>query len=432
MQDRRTWSLEQWLTTLENRHPVDIQLGINRVKEVGLRLNLLSLSMPVITVAGTNGKGSTVSSLEAIYHSAGYRVGVYTSPHLLRFNERIRINALPMSDRVICQAFLVIEQARQNIHLTYFETATLAALWCFKKACVDVMLLEVGMGGRLDATNIVDASLAIITTIDLDHQAYLGDTIEKIGYEKAGILRENIKLIYADVHPPQSIINRAKELAVNMINYGDAYQVDIHAHTMEVHYKDRLHTLPKPRVHMKAAAAAIIASLELHHYLPVTNEHRQEAMRQVFIPGRQQVVVDKNKVATLYDVAHNTQAVLLLADFVAAYPKNKVHAVFSALADKDILSMLDIMQSHVDYWYPALLEGKRALGERQLLQAFNQAIALEPSCFINPAAAYKSAKHQAQQDDMIIVFGSFLTVCAVMALTEPVFYSGDYDEIYNG
>lgn len=184
------WDLNHWLTHLETRNTQEIQLGLTRVLTVAQKLNLQRPNCKVITVAGTNGKGSTVTALETIYHQSGFRVGTYTSPHLLVFNERIRINLTPIQDKDLCKAFSVIEEARYPTNLTYFEMATLAALWYFKQHDLDLIILEVGLGGRLDATNIVDTDLAIITTIDFDHQNFLGDTLELIGYEKAGILRK--------------------------------------------------------------------------------------------------------------------------------------------------------------------------------------------------------------------------------------------------
>ena len=206
-------SLSECLHHLENRHAEEVQLGLTRIKTVAKRLNLLNLDATIVTVAGTNGKGSTVAALEAVYKAAGYQVASYTSPHLIEFNERIRVNQQPIKDQELCAAFTVIEDARDTINLTYFEMTTLAALWHFKQLTLDVIILEVGVGGRLDATNIIDSDLAIITTVDLDHQDYLGDTKEAIGYEKAGILRPNTPFIYADTTaPPESITKQAQLL----------------------------------------------------------------------------------------------------------------------------------------------------------------------------------------------------------------------------
>ncbi|MDF1928905.1 Mur ligase family protein [Legionella pneumophila] len=217
------WDLNHWLTHLETRNTQEIQLGLTRVLTVAQKLNLQRPNCKVITVAGTNGKGSTVTALETIYHQSGFRVGTYTSPHLLVFNERIRINLTPIQDKDLCKAFSVIEEARYPTNLTYFEMATLAALWYFKQHDLDLIILEVGLGGRLDATNIVDTDLAIITTIDFDHQNFLGDTLELIGYEKAGILRKNKPFIYADLSPPKSVVEVALQLGASSYLYGKDY-----------------------------------------------------------------------------------------------------------------------------------------------------------------------------------------------------------------
>ena len=260
LHDHKT--LQDWLLLLENRHQEEIQLGLERVKTVALRLGLCDLDATVITVAGTNGKGSTVAALDAIYNAAGFRVGRYTSPHLLSFNERICINQNPITDFELCDAFQVIEQARSDIHLTYFEMTTLAAFYYFKKNKLDVVILEVGMGGRLDATNIVDATLAIITTIDLDHQDYLGSTIEAIGYEKAGILRAGQHFIYADNNPPASVLNEAQRVRTQMLCLGDYTYQTSSEHFNVVLKSGEIISLSYPAVHLNAAAAAIVYSAE--------------------------------------------------------------------------------------------------------------------------------------------------------------------------
>ncbi len=207
------WNVNQWLTYLEQRSPQQkIELGLERIRDVARRLNVLNPHYKIITVAGTNGKGSTVRALETIYNKAGYNVGSYTSPHLLCFNERIKVNLQSISDKALCDVFFAIESRNADIKLTYFEMATLAALVYFQQQSLDIVILEVGLGGRLDATNIMDADVAIITTIDFDHQELLGNTLEKIGQEKAGIIRAQKPVIYADINPPQSILSAAQQL----------------------------------------------------------------------------------------------------------------------------------------------------------------------------------------------------------------------------
>lgn len=406
-----SFSLAEWLDYLENRHHEDIQLGLSRVRDAANRLNLLQLDAKIITVAGTNGKGSTVAALEAIYFAAGYQVASYTSPHLLIFNERIRVNQIAIADEHLCDAFMVIEQHCNDIHLTYFEMVTLAAFWVFKQIKLDVIILEVGLGGRLDATNIIDSDLAIITTVDLDHQHYLGNTKEAIGYEKAGVLRENKSYIYADDNPPGSVIEQARLLNVNRICYSFTVSQD----TLNIlPPMGDLITVPRSSINPKAAAASIMASVFLNTCLPVSPADWDTAMRAVFISGRQQVV--KGPIVTIFDVAHNPQAVSLLADFIRSYqPKGRVHAVFSGLSDKDLGGLIRPMNLYVDFWYPTVLSSKRAASEAMLLGALQAENCFIPMCFSSPKAAYEAALQAAKSDDLIVVYGSFLTVSAVMS-----------------
>jgi dihydrofolate synthase/folylpolyglutamate synthase len=437
------FTVDDWLYFLEHRYSREIRLGLVNVKKVAQKLNLLEVQPHVITVGGTNGKGSTVSALESIYHAAGYQVGSYTSPHLFRFNERIRVNQLPIEDEALCLAFRSIEEAREAIDLTYFEMATLAALWHFKHNKLDVIILEVGMGGRLDATNIIDSDLAIITTVDLDHQSYLGDNKETIGYEKAGILRSKKPLIYADVVPPASVKKQALEINSPMYCLGESYTFNIEADHIKINLNCSLPhldngrattinqksiVLPKPQLNPKAAASAIFASVYLQNDLPVTHAHWVRAMQVTSIQGRQQIV--KNVVTTLFDVAHNPQSVVLLSSFIAQYqPKSNVHAVFSALNDKDLCGLIKPLRSSVTFWYPAILSGRRAASEQLLLTAFQAAkINHVHTCYNNPVVAYRAAMRCANPGDLVVVYGSFLTVGAVMAVAKME-QEESYDEI---
>lgn len=422
--DFLNFNLDHWLHYLENSHTQEIQLGLTRITAVAKRLDLLRWEAQVITVTGTNGKGSTVTALETIYTTAGYNVATYTSPHLIHFNERIRVNTQAISDKELCDAFLVIEKAREDIPLTYFEMATLAALWYFRQCILDVIILEVGIGGRLDATNIIDSDLAIITTVDFDHQDYLGHTKEAIGYEKAGIIRANKPFIYADNIPPESIIKQAKLLNAQMYCLGVDYTVDINANELQLNLGMPLQVakgsyaktlkLPLPKIHPKAAASASIASICLQHVLPLTSLQLAEAMRKIYILGRQQVI--NGAVTTIFDVAHNPQAVTLLAEFIQNYqPKRQVRAVFSGLKDKDLCGLIKPMLSFVDVWYPAMLSGKRAASEAQLLAAVEIEDNVVSTCYSDPLVAYNAAIAEATSGDLIVVYGSFLTVSAIMA-----------------
>ena len=413
------FSVNDWLYYLENAHQQEIQLGLARISAVAERLELLSWDAQIITVTGTNGKGSTVASLEAIYIAAGYHVASYTSPHLIRFNERICVNKQPIPDKKLCAAFTAIEVARELTHLTYFEMTTLAALWYFKQFALDIIILEVGIGGRLDATNIIDADLAIITTIDLDHQDYLGDTKDAIGYEKAGILRANKPFIYADHNPPESVIKQAQLLNAAMYCLGSQYDFNVSGDHLHIDVPTRPSVqLPIPTIQRNAAAAAYMASTCLQSILPVTQQQLEEAMRTVYIFGRQQIVGDAIK--TLFDVSHNPQSVLLLADFVQRYlsagnkPKGKVRAVFSGLKDKDLCGLIKPMLSCVDFWYPAVLMGKRAASAALLQATFLAEHCTIPACYHDPLAAYHAAMQDAKPGDLIVVYGSFLTVSPIM------------------
>jgi len=408
------WDLNAWLHHLEFRHAQEIQLGLARISAVAKKLRVTHFDAKIITVAGTNGKGSTVAALEALYHTAGYRVGAYTSPHLIRFNERIRVNLDLISDQSLCRIFAHIEENREDIHLTYFETITLAALLYFQEQKLNVILLEAGLGGRLDATNIIDTDLAVITTIDFDHQELLGNTLEHIGYEKAGILRKGKFFIYADANPPLSIINVVEELEVNALYYDKDYSITEQGGEWSVYWANKaFKNITRPTIQLKSAAAAIIATGLLQSDLPIAPDTIEQAMRQVFIPGRLQFL--QNKVSFFYDVSHNAQSARLLADTIRKILKKKsVHAVFSALKDKDIFNLISPLKDCVDHWYPAQLNNKRAASSDKLLATFKDAEIFPDICYNSPLVAFDMAVSQAKAGDLIVVYGSFYTVGQIM------------------
>ncbi|MBA2710445.1 MAG: bifunctional tetrahydrofolate synthase/dihydrofolate synthase [Tatlockia sp.] len=406
------FNLNEWLNLLENRHQQEVQLGLERVRQVAKALDLLEVKAKVITVAGTNGKGSTVATLEAIYHSAGYQIASFTSPHLLVFNERIKINQKPVSDKDLCKAFFFIEKGRGTIDLTYFEMTTLAALWHFKQQKLDLVILEVGLGGRLDATNIIDSDLAIITTIDLDHQEYLGSTKEAIGFEKAGILRANKPFVYADKNPPNSIIEQASALSAKGYFVGQDDSSSLSGDSLKFNFQNNCIYLPKPKLHINSVIASLITSVLLKKDLPINASDWEQALKTASMPGRLQVI--KSQYSTLLDVSHNPQGTRHLAEFIRNFkPKNKVYAVFSALSDKDIPELIGSLINSVDFWMPALLAGKRASSKEELLKAFGL-YGLSPTCYNNPLLAYEAAIAKAKPDDLIVVYGSFYTVASVL------------------
>ncbi|CAM2798152.1 bifunctional tetrahydrofolate synthase/dihydrofolate synthase [Legionella worsleiensis] len=410
------WDLNHWLTSLESRYTREIQLGLTRIESVAKKLRLLVSEAKIITVAGTNGKGSTVRALETIYHTAGYKVGAYTSPHLVRFNERIRVNMKSVSDDDLCCAFCAVEEGRGQVELTYFEMTTLAALWHFKRQKLDVLIMEVGLGGRLDATNILDADLAIITTIDYDHQEFLGTTLDAIGYEKAGILRHKKPFVYADEQPPVSILKRADEIGCSGFLYNEHYSYQVHQSHWTHHFSGRvIDQLPVPQIQLKSASAALTASLLLGHELPVVNEHYRLAMKSIFLPGRLQLIKFNNR-QILFDVSHNPQAARLLAARIKQMRINgRVHAIFSALKDKDISGLIVPLGDCINIWYPAQLDNKRAASSELLMTEFKNAALNVDFCYTDPVLAFEHALSQSDSDDLIVVYGSFFTVSQVMA-----------------
>lgn len=411
-----TFSLTEWLTYIETRHHKPIQLGLPRIKAFAEALDVLTWDdTVVITVAGTNGKGSTVAALKAIYSAAGFCVAAYTSPHVLVFNERIQINQTFITNAALCEAFLNIHALDGSEALTYFEMTTLAALLYFKQQQPDVLLLEVGLGGRLDATNIIDSDLAIVTTVDLDHQAWLGDTTEAIGYEKAGVFRSNTCAIYADNNPPSTLVSYAAVLNTRLLKLKNDYDfmhtpdkfifIDKHRPALE---------LPALSIHPNAFAAAIMASLTLQDRLFIDDEHYAIAAKTTSVVGRQQWL--KTKVPTLVDVAHNVQSVTLLSNYFRSYPiSGKIHAVFSGLKGRDLSSLIKPMHNLVHSWYLTLLDDRRAADAALLQHAYSYATdRVPPSVFDDPWRAYQAAVHAAKEGDVIVVYGSFVLVGAIM------------------
>ncbi len=414
-------SLDQWLSHLETAHPVGIDMGLARITRVKESLGL-KFACPVITVGGTNGKGSTCAFLESILLAAGYKVACHTSPHLLRFNERARINGADVSDADLLKAFERVEQARCRLSdpptLTYFEFTTLAIMDIFANASVDAVILEVGMGGRLDAVNIVDADCAIVTSIDLDHMAYLGNTREAIAFEKAGIFRTKAIAICGDPIPPASLINHANAIGADLWLMGKDYSFtgDQQQWGWTGRGK-RFSGLGYPALRganqLLNASAVIAALIALHDRLPVSAQDIRTGLALVELPGRFQVLPGRPTV--VLDVAHNPHAAATLAESIEAMAYHPyTYAVFGAMADKDIDGVLKPLLNTVDYWYCTDLPTPRAASASDLakrLRAFNK----EALVFMDPGTAYQAALDKAGEGDRILVFGSFYTVSGVMA-----------------
>lgn len=393
-------------------------MGLERVNQVKNRLNL-NPNFPIITVAGTNGKGSTCAMLERIYHEAGYRVACYSSPHLLRYNERVRVACQDMQDDDLTKAFAAIEHARQDIQLTYFEYGTLAAMWLFVQSSVDVAILEVGLGGRLDAVNAFEPSCAIVTSIDLDHIEFLGNSRESIGREKAGIFRYGMPAICGDANPPQSLIDYAKQVGAKLETINADFSVElIDQHWVYRASQKEIAGLPLPALvgdfQLNNAACAVTAIEKLQAVLPVKFENLVSALATVTLSGRFQHYPGKPPV--IMDVAHNPHAAQSLAiNLAQAYCAGETLAVFAMLADKDMAGVIDAVGNEIDRWYVASIENVRGAKASQLADMVH---AQFPHAAVTSCKDVTSAYHQAcmyaGENDRIVVLGSFFTVADVM------------------
>ena len=423
-------SLADWLAHAERLHPQAIDMGLERVQTVARRMGL-QLNCPVITVAGTNGKGSTCAMLESIYTQSGYRTGVYTSPHLVHFEERCRIAGEVVSAEELVPAMAEVDVARRGqggepeVSLTYFEFTTLAILRVIARAAVDVAILEVGLGGRLDAVNILDADCAVITSIDLDHMALLGPDRESIGREKAGIMRTGRPVVVSDPAVPQSVIDHAREIDADLWRVG----ADFHVAGDQQQWGWATHPSRGGRRYSGLAypalrganqllnAAGVLAAIEtLRGRLPVTAQAVRTGFVLVELPGRFQIL--PGRPTLVLDVAHNPHSVAALAvnlDAMGFYPRT--HAVFGAMADKDLNTMLARIAPLIDHWYLTdlpLPRASRAADLRPLVEALPGAIPRETSTHASPREALAAALSAVDPADRIVVFGSFYTVGGVL------------------
>jgi len=412
-------TLDGWLSHIDAVHPRTIAMGLERVSAVRQAMNLAP-AFPLIIVGGTNGKGSACAMLEAILHHAGYRTGCYTSPHLLRYNERVRIAREEVSDAALVEAFGRVEAARGEIPLTYFEFGTLAAVWLFAAARVDVAILEVGLGGRLDAVNAFDADCAMVMSVDIDHVEYLGDSREQIGFEKAGIMRSGRPAICADPDPPRSLVDHARATGAVLLQTGAdfGYQGD----RLQWRYwgpGGSRHGLPHPALRgsfQLGNAAACIAALDaLRPRLVVTQGDIRAGLLHAENPGRFQVLPGRPTV--ILDVAHNPHAAHALAANLSQMPRSgRVIAVFGMLRDKDMAGVVQVLAGRITHWFVAGLDVARGADSKTLHAVLGSAGITAVSSCSSIEKAYVLACEMATEDDKIVVFGSFHTVAAVMAL----------------
>jgi dihydrofolate synthase/folylpolyglutamate synthase len=409
-------SLPAWLERLENRNREAIVLGLDRVGAVRARLRL-DPPFPLITVGGTNGKGSTCAYLESVLISAGYKVGCYTSPHLLRYNERVRIAGAEATDADLCDAFSAVESAREDIPLTYFEQGTLAAMWLFQRAGVEVAVLEVGLGGRLDAVNAWDADCAVVTSIDLDHQSFLGDTREAIGFEKAGIFRGGWPAICGDAHIPTSLLDHARAIDADLLRLGEEIRVEIGESNWTCRVAGAAFpALPRPampgRHQLGNAACAVAALWSMKERLPVPMNAIRAGLGAARQPGRFQIV--GYQPLRVLDVAHNPHAAQALAgNLTDLPPTGRILAVFAMLADKDVEGVIAPLKSWIAHWHVAGLDMPRGLSGNALAERL-AALGCPVSRHGCVGDAWLAACREAEPADTILTFGSFHTVAQVM------------------
>ncbi|AUV85534.1 bifunctional tetrahydrofolate synthase/dihydrofolate synthase [Vibrio campbellii] len=403
-----TSSLAMWLDYLTNLHTSAIDLGLDRVQAVAQKANLTKPAPTVITVAGTNGKGSTCALMEAILLDAGYSVGVYSSPHLIRYNERVRINGVDAEDSKHCAAFDYVEQQRGDISLSLFEFGTLAALRIFQVEKVDVVLLEVGLGGRLDATNVVEHDVSVITSLAIDHVDWLGDDINVIGFEKAGIYRSGKPAICGQPTPPATVAAHADDIQAEFFQVGIQFDYQL----TEKGWKwtsgaFALEDLPVPSLPLPNAATALMALGASE--LQITDINIVNGLNNARLAGRMQVLQTGPEI--VLDVAHNPHSAEYLVEKVKRqYADKNIHVVMAMLHDKDIKATIEVLTPIATQWYPASLTGPRAATADELCQYLPQGQVQ----FQTPVEAFESAKTHAAQDDVILVVGSFHTVGEVL------------------
>ena len=413
--------LQDWLDWQQTLHSQKIELGLERIAEVANAMGVTKTNYKTIVVAGTNGKGSIVSALESIYHQAGYQVGAYTSPHLVHYNERIRIRQKNAKDDVLCNAFDKVDRARGDTSLSYFEFGTLAAMQIFCDSNLDIAIYEVGLGGRLDAVNILDSDLAFVSSIGIDHVQWLGSTRESIGYEKAGVFRSNHTAVCGELNPPNSMLSYAKELGteLHLIDRDFSYQkIDSKLWSFKsekVNWDD----LPLPSlygdVQLRNAATALMGVVCIDEILPISRESIDSGLTNISLLGRFQFI--KGPCEIILDVAHNLDsAKVLVKNLKELQSVTKTIAVFAVLADKDVCGIIECVGGMFDEWHISQLNSERALDSEELKKQLhicsdNSLIHTHDSI----SAAYNAAKDGADQSTRIVVFGSFLTVAEVLS-----------------
>ncbi|WP_417596550.1 bifunctional tetrahydrofolate synthase/dihydrofolate synthase [Oceanospirillum sp.] len=410
-----TASLSEWLGYLEALHPTEIDLGLDRLRKVAERLSATRLPCKVVTVAGTNGKGSTVALLESVLRAGGYQTGCYTSPHFLSYNERITLDGQPVTDTLICKAFAQIEKARGDISLTYFEFGTLAALLIFAEQKPDVVILEVGLGGRLDAVNLIDADISVVTTIALDHESWLGSDIEQIGREKAGIFRAGKPAIIGSEKMVPSVRETAEALGCSFIDQlGQQYRwqkADKSWNWQQLNTAGavELQYLQLPELNLPIDNAATVLQVVQRLGLSLPAQAIYQGLASAQLTGRMQRIG-----RFMLDVAHNPHAASYVVQRLPEASGKRV-ALLGMLNDKDIESVLDVVAPYFDAWYLAQLDSPRATDVKRIESHLSAKGCVNIRSFGSVSSALSSVLQETHDQDLVFVFGSFYTVAGVLA-----------------
>ena len=416
---RRFDTVNEWLDWQQTVHPLNIDFKLERILSVYQKLNISSIAKKVITVAGTNGKGSTVSFLESILSNSNYNVGTFTSPHILKYNERIKINQKEIDDESLLDVFELIDKKRGSTTLTYFEFATLSAFYLFSKSDLDVAVLEVGLGGRLDATNIIDSDISIITSIGIDHTEFLGSTIDSIALEKAGVMRPFKKSIFAQDKPPAALFQYAKNNSVNLLVHNNDYSVIRNARTWGINSKNiTIENIPNLKMigdyQYNYAAASTMALAEILPECISDDNQTKEALCNTQISGRFQYL--KKSPDIILDVAHNEDASKSLARNIKNIGYKKIITVLGILADKDVYSIVEPFSSFINHWHIGTIDSERGMNSDEIKYRINSLFKnnLSISTYSTISSAFISAINSQDNDTLILAYGSFYTVSEVL------------------
>ena len=412
---RRFDTVNEWLEWQQTVHPLNIDFKLERILSVYEKLDIPKIAKKIITVAGTNGKGSTVSFLESILCKNNLKVGTFTSPHILKYNERIKINGKDIDDESLLNVFELIDEKRGNTTLTYFEFATLSAFYLFSKADLDVAVLEVGLGGRLDATNIIDSDISIITSIGIDHTEFLGDTIDSIALEKAGVMRSFKKCIFAQENPPSVLYKYSKNRSVNLLTHNNDYTITRYSDSWSIVSKAmEIHDIPNLKMigdyQYNYAAASVIALDDILPEALSNQELLRNALCDTTIPGRFQYLQHSPDI--ILDVAHNEDAAKSLATNIKRLDYKTIHVVLGILADKDVYSIVKPFSLLVDHWHIGTIGSERGMNAEEIKfrikSLFKNKFSIQT--YNSVTAAYNGAIYQQDDNTLILVYGSFYTV----------------------